>query len=192
VEAPEDPQGLIALLRSGGAPADLKMFAARGALPLDREDQMRGVLAVTNDADPMIAGTADKTLRETPPEDLAQFLGEGNPTGVELDTIAKATDDAIVLEIIIRHRNADDITLAFLGRTVTGTAQEALVVNQVRLLRKPALIDALFENPQLTPDARRRLNEMREEFFDKEQRRKETAERDAAEHAELEAEAARV
>lgn len=190
--APEDPQSLIALLRSGTAPPDLKLFAARGVLPLDREDQMRGLLAVTTDPDPLIAGTADKTLRETPPEDLAEFLVQGSPTGVELDTIAKGTDDAVVLEIVIRHRNADDITLARLARTVTGTAQEAMVVNQVRLLRTPSLIDALFENPQLSPDVRRRLLEMREEFFEKEQRRKETAERDAVERAELEAEAERV
>jgi hypothetical protein len=56
---------------------------------------------------------------------------------------------------------------------VTGAPQEALVINQVRLLKNPALIDALFENPELTTDARRRLNEIREEFFDKEARRKE-------------------
>jgi hypothetical protein len=192
VEVPEDPQALVSLLRSGTAPADLKIFAARGVLPLDSENRMRGLLAVTHDPDPLISGTADKTLRAVPPEDLSQFLAESDPTGVELDTISQASDDPIVLEQIIRHRNADDVTLGKLARTVTGTAQEALVVNQVRLLRTPSLIDALFENPHLTADARRRLNEVREEFFDKELRRKETAQRDAVERAEFEAEAARV
>jgi hypothetical protein len=153
---------------------------------------MRGLLAVAKDPEPLISGTASKTLRAILPEDFSQFLGEASPTGVELDTIADATDDPIVLEQIIRHRNSDDITLARLARTVTGTAQEALVVNQVRLLRTPSLIDALFENPQLSPDVRRRLNEIREEFFDKELRRKETKAKEAIERAELEAEAERV
>ena len=169
--APEDPQSLISLLRSGSAPPDLKLFAARGVLPLDREDQMRGLLAVTWDPDPLISSTAEKTLHAVPPADLSQFLAEADPTGVELDTIASASDDPIVLEQIIRHRNADDITLDRLGRTVTGTAQEAMVVNQVRQLRTPSLIDALFANPGLSAESRRRLNEIREEFFDKELRR---------------------
>lgn len=66
----------------------------------------------------------------------------------------------------------DNQTLLRLARTVTGSPQDALVVNQARLLGLPALIDALFENPELTSESRRRLNETREEFFDKEIRRK--------------------
>ncbi len=62
-----------------------------------------------------------------------------------------------MLERIIRNRNVADETLLRLARTVTGTPQDALVVNQVRLLRLPALIDALFENPDLTRESRRRL-----------------------------------
>ena len=56
---------------------------------------------------------------------------------------------------------------------MTGAAQEALVVNHSRLLRNPALIDALFSNPELTADGRRMLNELKEEFFEKEARRRE-------------------
>ena len=66
---------------------------------------------------------------------------------------------------------------------MTGAPQEALVINQVRLLRNPALIDALFENPELTADAKRRLLEIREEFFDKETRRREAAPEVSAEEA---------
>ena len=60
-----------------------------------------------------------------------------------------------------------DQTLEALARTVAGDPQEALIVNQVRLLRQPSLIDALFENPALTADGRRRLLEIREEFFER-------------------------
>ncbi|HEY6147586.1 MAG TPA: hypothetical protein VIZ69_07800, partial [Thermoanaerobaculia bacterium] len=75
---------------------------------------------------------------------------------------------------VIRHRDVSDGTLDRLARTVSGAPQEALIINQVRLLRTPALIDALFLNPTLTPDGRRRLLEVREEFFEKEERRRET------------------
>jgi hypothetical protein len=63
---------------------------------------------------------------------------------------------------------------------VTGASQEALVVNQVRLLRNPGLIDALYANPELTADSRRMLNEFREEFFDKETRRQEARRHETA------------
>src|SRR6185295_18174665 len=72
---------------------------------------------------------------------------------------------------VLQHRNVSDATLAKLARTVTGEPQEALVVNQARLLRNPELIDALYENPDLTADSRRMLNELKEEFFEKATRR---------------------
>ena len=56
---------------------------------------------------------------------------------------------------------------------MAGAPQEALIVNQVRLLRQPALIEALYSNPDLTADGHRRLDELREEFFEKGKRRKE-------------------
>lgn len=162
------------MLRSGDASPEIRRFAARALLPLDPEDQLRALLAVLDDADAEIAGEASATLGASPPEDLMRFVNDGEPTGVEIDAIARHVEDALVLERLIRHRNVSDETLERLARTVAGPAQEALVVNQARLLRQPSLIDSLFENPELTAESRRRLNEIREEFFEKEARRRES------------------
>ena len=164
---------LIALLREGEAPADIRRYAARGLLPLDRDDRYRALLAVVHDDDPEIAAEAQQTLKEAPPEEVSGFVSDAEATSGELDAISRWTEDPFVLEQVIRHREVADPTLARLARSVTGAPQEALVINQVRLLRNPSLIDALFENPELTADARRRLGEMREEFFEKEVRRRE-------------------
>lgn len=157
------------------------MFAARGMLPLDQDERMRALLAVAVDSDPEVLETARATLSQTPPDALSHFLSASDPTGVELDTVVRHSDDPDVLERVIRHKNVADETLEALARTVTGAPQEALIVNQVRLLRMPALIDALFENPELATDGRRRLNEVREEFFEKETRREAERERVAEE-----------
>ena len=141
-------------------------------LPLDREGQIRGLLFVVEDPETEIAGLARATLRATPPDDLSRFVASG-ANEAELDTLARGTDDPFVLEQIIRDRNVLDSTLEWLARRVTGAPQEALIVNQARLLREPELIEALFENPELTADSRRRLAEVREEFFEKEARRRE-------------------
>lgn len=189
---PADVLDLLSLVQSGEAPLEIRRFAARNLLPLDRNDQMRALLAVLDDADPETAETARATFAATSPDDFSRFLDGGEPTGIEIDTISRNSEDGQVLEHVIRHKNVDDQTLLRLARTVTGSPQDALVVNQVRLLRLPTLIDALFENPELTAESRRRLKENREEFFDKQLRRREAEglrrqQEELAERAEQEA-----
>ncbi len=188
-----DPQDLVSLLRSGEAPEQIRQFAARNLLPLDALDQTRALLAVLEDLE--VGETAHQTLRSMSPDLLAEYIRGGHPTRSDLDAISDACDDPLVLEQVIRNPEVSDATLGRLARTVSGGPQEALVVNQVRLLRNPELIDALFENPELTTDTRRRLLEIREEFFEKGKRkvaadeaRDEDDVRLAAEIAEAEAE----
>jgi hypothetical protein len=164
------------LLRSGEAPPEIRRFAARGLLPVDADGQLQALLAVLDDPDPDTGEIARATFAAMAPDELSRFLDDADPTGIEVDTIARYSEDGQVLERVIRNKNVHDQTLLRLARTVTGTPQDALVVNQVRLLRLPALIDALFENPELMPESRRRLNEIREEFFEKEHRRREAEE----------------
>jgi len=168
---------LLSLLRSRQAPTEVRRFAARGVLPLDATDRLRALLGVLRDSDPEIAETAGATFALIPPDALADFLLLPEASPAEIDAIASRTEDMIVLERVVRHRNVSDLTLAALARTVAGTAQEAFVINQARLLRNPSLIAALFENPALTGDSRRVLNELKEEFFEKETRRREARRR---------------
>ncbi len=168
-----EPQELVSIVRSPDAPRDLRVFAARGLLPLERDDRMRVLLAVMGDEDPDVGPPAAETFAQLPPDEVVHFLNDGNPTTRELDVVSQSSEDPFVLERIIRHPDASDETLLRLASTVTGTPQEALIVNQVRLLRQTTLIDALLANPGLAADGRRRLNELREEFFEKEERRRE-------------------
>ncbi len=168
-----EPRDLVSIIRSPDAPRDLRVFAARGLLPLERDDRMRALLAVVHDEDPDVGLPARETLSRLPPDDLVRFLEEGFPTESELDVISQGSEDPFVLERVVRNHEVADETLLRLAASVTGAPQEALIVNQVRLLRKPALIDALLVNPGLAADGRRRLRELREEFFDKEERRRE-------------------
>jgi hypothetical protein len=168
---PTHGEDLVSLLRSRRAPPDIRQFAARGLLPLDSDDRLRALLTVLSDPDPAIVKRARETFSAVPLDTLAEFLRAADAAPAEIEAIAKLTDDPIVLERVVRHRNVSDATLVAMARSVTGTPQEALIVNQARLLRNPDLIEALFANPELTPDGRRMLQELREEFFEKEARR---------------------
>jgi hypothetical protein len=165
------PEDLVTLLRGGGAPREIRLFAARGLLPLDPDAALRALLAVVGDPDPETAATARETLRASSPDRLAGFVRTGEPQENELDVLARANDDSFVLEEVVRSRSTGDETLLFLARTVGGRPQEALIANQARLLATPALVQALLENPELTAEGRRLLSELNEEFFEKKARR---------------------
>ncbi|HEX4439344.1 MAG TPA: hypothetical protein VH854_04685 [Thermoanaerobaculia bacterium] len=168
-----EPPDLVALVRSPESPRELRLFAARGLLPLGSEDRIRALLAVLLDGDPEIAAPARETFASVPPDDVVRFLDDAETSSIELDAVGRHSQDHFVLERVIRHRRVGDETLLALASTVTGAPQDALIVNQVRLLRQPELIQALLDNPGLTADGRRRLNELQEEFFEKEARRRE-------------------
>src|SRR5206468_7217886 len=81
-----------------------------------------------------------------------------------------ATSDPGVLEALIRNRALTDESVAELARVAEPVVQDVIVINQARIIRAPAILEALLQNPRLTPDARRRALETREEFFDKKER----------------------
>ena len=169
---PPASEDLVGLLRSGSAPREIRLFAARGLLPLEPEDAIRALLAVVGDADDECAARARETLRSESPDRLAAFARKGNPLASELDVLARESDDPFVLEEVVRSRHVSDATLLGLARTATGRPQEALVANQSRLLARPALVSALLANPGLAAEGRRLLAEFQEEFLEKGSRRR--------------------
>ena len=180
-------EDLVALLRSGAAPAEIRVFAARGLLPLEPADALRALLAVVRDPEPEYAAIARKTLREQPPDRLVAFVKSAPPSTEELDLLAREADDPFVLEEVVRSRVVGDATLLYLAETATGRPQDALIANQARLISQPALLPALQANPGLSAEGRRLLAEFTEEFQNKEMRRRQVEARRADESAVSEA-----
>jgi hypothetical protein len=80
-------------------------------------------------------------------------------------------------EAVASHRNTPDEAIVLLaGSTAHGHLLELITLNQQRLIRMPAIIDAVLGNPARTPDAERRAKEVRQEFFEKERGAKQVAE----------------
>ncbi|HEX7809315.1 MAG TPA: hypothetical protein VF608_11335, partial [Thermoanaerobaculia bacterium] len=84
--------------------------------------------------------------------------------------LMRVSVDNLVLESLVRNASVGDTAVVELARRADARVQEVIVINQARILRTPAILDALLENPTLTPDARRRALETREEFFVKKTR----------------------
>ena len=120
-----DTEDLVALLRSGAAPAEIRLFAARGLLPLEPDDALRSLLAVMGDPDGDVAATARKTLRAEGPDRLVDFVRSASPLPGELDVLARESEDPFVLEEVVRSRAVEDSTLLHLAQTAPGRPQEA-------------------------------------------------------------------
>jgi len=178
---PASPEFTVASLADGSADRAVRLFAARSLLPLGIEDRLRTLLAIAYDPDPEIAEEAKRSLARVTPDEWGLLFDLATLSGDEIETVALSTDDPAVLEQIVRHHDTPDSVLIRMARQTTGAVQESLVVNQKRLLANPDLITALEENPSLTSDSRRLLREMREEFFEKAERRAALAEHDAEE-----------
>jgi hypothetical protein len=161
---------VIDLIESGVYSRDVISTIARGFLPLPQEELV-GVLAYLGGyEDDDIAALAKTALGELPLRIVLHFATNEDLPQEGLERLMRVSNDAQVLEALIRNRLVRDDVVVELARHAEPAVQEVIVINQARILRAPEILDALLENPLLSPDARRRALETREEFFDKKAR----------------------
>src|SRR5207248_3201726 len=67
-------------------------------------------------------------------------------------------------EVVLQNPSLPDEAVEALASTLPEHLAELVVINQVRLLRRTSLLEALESNTGLSNDQRRRLRELRETF----------------------------
>jgi hypothetical protein len=166
---------VINLVESGLYPRDVVMTIARGFLPLPQEDLVAVLAYLAGTGDPEIAEQARTSLSDVPSRVVLDFAANETVDASHLTRLLKVTNDVAVTEALIRNRAVPDFAIAELAAHAEPRLQEIIVINQARIIRAPEILDALLANPQLSPEARRRALENREEFFDKKARLAELA-----------------
>jgi hypothetical protein len=182
---------VIERIAGGQYPPEVVSTIARGFLPLSQDDLVAVLAYLGGSEDEELSGQARASLGELPTRTVLGFAQNDSADPDHLALLARVTDDDLILEALIRNRAVSDEVVAELAARAGATLQEVIVINHARILRAPEILDALLSNPQLTGDARRRVDETREEFFDKRTRVQEQLEREALENAEI-AEAAAI
>jgi hypothetical protein len=144
-----------------GAPAPMRGMAARGLVPLGPRDLLVALyqLWVTNDPD--LAEIAAKTVEGLPAGVLAGALEARDlPAGV-LDFVGrKLPRNAEMLERVVRHPAVHDETLAGISRICPESVCDVLAENQQRWLAFPAIVEALYQNPQCRMSVVHRMLEL--------------------------------
>jgi hypothetical protein len=129
------------------APREVRLMAARGALPLPPVELATVLFALMHDEDAEIKDTARNSL-ENLPDGVLQTVLTGPSHPAVLDHLAHAfRDHEQRVECIALNPTAADDTMAFLAGLPFKKLVDIASNNQERLLRCPAIVDALGNNP---------------------------------------------
>ena len=158
------PNLLVEQFRKGGVPRDLRFMAAEGALPLTPVDLAELLHHLTRDPDAEIRDTAAATLRGIPSEEMLPVAKDRQtPSGV-LDWVLTQREERDLREAALQNPSTSDEAIEGLSAALPAELAELVVINQVRLLRRTSLLEAVEVNPNLSKDQKRRLRELRETF----------------------------
>lgn len=169
---------VVQAIVSGTAPQAARLMAARGLLPLASADLLEALVALRQSDTAEIAQAAEATLDGQPKEELLGIATLSESAPAVLGYLAARRDAGREIhEAVALNVNTPDAAIALLaGATVDGSLLELISINQQRLIRNPAIIEAIISNPAHTPEAERRARETRQEFFEKERGAQQIAE----------------
>ena len=139
---------------SGNAPTSARSAAARGLLPLAQSDLLEALVHLSTDNDPGIASAAQETLASQQPNELLDVARTGTVAPTVLGYFASLTDAASELhEAVVTNAATPDEAIALLAQTSSNASLlELITINQQRLIRTPAIIDAVLVNPARTAE----------------------------------------
>jgi hypothetical protein len=155
------PNPFVDQFRRGGVPRELRLMAAQGALPLKPADFIELLYHLLKDADDEIRGHGGQTLAGLPVDELKPDLqGPRDPSG-GAGVGTGAREDQELREVVLQNTSLPDEAIEALVAALPEGQAELVVINQVRLLRRTSLLEALERSPNLNKDQRRRLMELR-------------------------------
>jgi hypothetical protein len=132
-----------------GSPSAAKLMAAKGIAPLRPMELLVAMYQLSFDGDAAVKAAAEAGAGALPDKVLVQPLGEALPPMV-LHFFAEriAVTRVEALEKILTNQLTADATFVRLAGRVGERETEIIVQNESRLLRCPAIVQALFMNKQ--------------------------------------------
>lgn len=158
----DSQSSLLEQVRSGNR--QLQLLAADGVLPLPPEDLIPLQVELARGGDPQVAERAKENLLKVDLRIIRPFL-ERQAREPVLAFFAEEAKNPMLLETILRRRDAPRRILAWLARRVPPDLQEILLLRQDAIVEEPAILQALEENPQVSGYSQRRIAEYREHLL---------------------------
>ena len=143
-------QGALKNLASRSAQVAARIRVARGLLPAPPEAMVPALLFLTQDPETEVRNHAKQSLAEMPGEVLLPVI-QTFKDPVLLDAVARclAKFDNPAREVVLNTHTADD-TIRWVATAGSGDICDTISRNQVRAIRYPAIVEAVYFNPQAT------------------------------------------
>ncbi len=153
------------ILRGEVAP-NIKEAAARGALPIPREDLLELWVLLRTDAEEAVRLACKESIAGVPEAEWVEILPTHPFDPRVLDYAVRVLGrNPAILQAALQNRGMPTETLEALARQVSAPTVELMLENQVRLIEQPSIVVAMLRNPALTTTQLRRLYDMAEQFF---------------------------
>jgi hypothetical protein len=161
---------VVQAILAGTAPQQAKLAAASGLLPLAQSDLLEVLVALRESAEAELAEAAEATLESQSPDDLLAAAKSVETSAAVLDYVANSSKaNRQIHEAVVLNQNTSDQSVASLAAaTPDSSVLDLIAINQQRLVRFPAIIDAILGNSDRSTEAERRARETKREFFEKE------------------------
>jgi hypothetical protein len=157
---------LVEQILSGKVPEAVKKAAAKGALPIPREDQIELWACLRNDSDPEVKLQCRQNLASVPVEEWQSLLKEHSFRKEFFDFVAKvlARDERLAI-LALRNKSMSAFTVEEMALNAPSTLIDTILDGQARLLECPGIVVALLNNPNLNASQGRRIFDLAEQFF---------------------------
>ncbi len=161
---------IVRALIEGSAPKAARLAAARGMLPIPQLDLLEVLANLVKSDDSELAVSADNTLSNQNPRSLLPILELPETAPSILSYFAEKSNlpKAIYQAVIANPSIPDHAVVKIARQTQDSELLEIITLNQQRLIRTPAIIEAILNNSFRTVEADRRASETKREFFEKE------------------------
>jgi hypothetical protein len=155
---------LVDQFRRGGVARDLRLMAAQGMLPLKPEDLVELWTDLVRDPDEGVRDAATASLTAFAVEQFIPLARSRATPEPVLAWIVQHRSERELREAALQNTSLADESIEALAPSLPQELAELVVINQVRLLRRTSLLEAIESNPGLSNDQKRRLMELRQTF----------------------------
>ena len=139
-------------------------MAAQAALPLKSDDLLELLTDLVRDPEAEVREAAQASLAGFPSAELLPLLKHRETPPAVLAWAVTYRPERELREVALQNPSLADDAIEALAPSLSTDLAELVVINQVRLLRRTSLLEALEANPGLSNDQKRRLRELRETF----------------------------
>ena len=129
------------------APEAGRRMAARALLPAEPLEMVTILAYLAADDDDEISKEATHSLRALPENILLTALASALPPQVLSACASRFLENEPALEAVALNRETTDEAIAYIASNAEGRVLDIVADNQVRLLRHPEIVEALYFNP---------------------------------------------